>query len=97
MGAALEFEWDEAKAQSNLAKHAVPFAYAVHVFVDPDCVDIDASRTADGEDRRKAVGRIGAHLYAVVYTRRAGRIRLISARRCNRSEEKAYGDGSLHT
>ena len=90
-----EFEWDEAKANGNLAKHGVPFSYATRVFLDDELIDIDVSRTADGESRRKIVGVIEGRLYSVVYTRRAGRIRLISARRCNATEEKHYGP--LHT
>jgi uncharacterized DUF497 family protein len=27
------FEWDDAKAASNLAKHGVPFAFAARVFL----------------------------------------------------------------
>jgi uncharacterized protein len=86
-----EFEWDEAKAQANLAKHGVPFAYAARVFLDPYRVDLDTTRAADGEARRKLVGAVERRLYAVVYTVRRGRIRLISARRCNAKEERAYG------
>lgn len=91
----VEFEWGDAKASSNLAKHGVPFSYATRVFLDDEIVDFDVSRTVDGESRRKAVGVIDGRFYAVVYTRRAGRIRLISARRCNATEEKHYGP--LHT
>lgn len=86
-----EFEWDDAKASSNLVKHGVPFAYATRVFLDDGIVDFDVSRAVDGESRRKVVGAIEGRLFAVVYTRRAGRIRMISARRCNASEEKRYG------
>lgn len=52
------FEWDDAKAASNLAKHGVPFDYATRVFLDVAVVDFNASREADGEARRKAVGLI---------------------------------------
>ncbi len=95
MDAALEFEWDDAKAESNLAKHGVPFAYATQLFLDAQRVDLDVTRPADGEVRRKAIGVIEGRLFAVVYTVREGRCRLISARRCNANEEKRYGP--LHT
>jgi uncharacterized DUF497 family protein len=85
------FEWDDAKARSNLAKHGVPFAYATRVFLDPHMVELDASREGDGEVRRKAVGLIEGRLYAVVHTDRGGICRLISARRTNATEQKAYG------
>jgi len=52
------FEWDDANAASNLAKHGVPFDYATRVFLDQAVVDFDASREADGEAPRKAIGLI---------------------------------------
>ena len=91
MAEGLAFEWDEAKARSNLAKHGVPFAYAARVFLDPRRAEFDASREADGEVRRKAVGRIEGRLFTVVFTYRQERVRLISARRSHASEERAYG------
>lgn len=87
----LAFEWDDAKAEANAAKHGVPFPYATLVFLDGGRVDLDASRTVDGEPRRKVIGRIEGRLYAVVYTPRGDNLRLISARRCNANEEKHYG------
>jgi len=89
--ASRNFSWDDAKAQSNLAKHGVEFAYATRVFLDPNRVEFDASREGEGEIRRKAVGRIEGKLYVVVHTDREGVVRIISARRTNTAEERAYG------
>ena len=86
------FDWDDAKAASNLAKHGVPFDYAARVFLDEVAVDFDASREADGERRRKAVGRIEGRVFTVVYVRRSETIRIISARRANTAERRAYGE-----
>lgn len=86
-----EFEWDDEKAASNEAKHGVPFAYAARVFLDDGRVDFDTSRSLDGEDRRKVVGKIEGRLYCVVYTLRGRVRRLISTRRANTKESKAYG------
>lgn len=86
-----QFEWDDLKAESNLAKHGVPFAYAVRVFLDPDLTDFDASKPEDGEVRRKAVGVIDGRLFTVVYTERNSLTRVISARRCNAAEARRYG------
>jgi len=91
MAGGREFEWDAAKAEANLVKHGVPFAYAARVFLDARMVDIDASRTGDREARRKAIGLIEGRLVVVVYTDRDGVCRLISARRTNVKEERAYG------
>ncbi len=85
------FQWDDAKAASNLAKHGVPFDYAARVFLDEAVVDFDASRETDGEARRKAVGQIEGRVFTVVYVRRRDAIRIISARRANAMERKAYG------
>ena len=85
------FDWDDAKAASNLAKHGVPFDYATRVFLDEAVVDFDASREADGEARRNAIGLIEGRVFAVVYVQRKEAIRIISARRANGTERKAYG------
>lgn len=91
MGVERDFEWDDAKADSNVAKHGVSFAYAARVFLDPGVVDFDASQPHDGEVRRKAVGMVEGRVFTVVYTTRDGVTRIISARRCNAKEGKSYG------
>ncbi len=91
MDAPREFEWNDGKAFANEAKHGVPFDYATRVFLDDSRVDLDASRSSDGEDRRKIIGAIEGRLYCVVYTMRGTVCRVISARRANGKESKAYG------
>ena len=85
------YEWDVAKAASNLAKHGVSFLDATEVFEDPGRVEVDVSHTADDEVRFKIVGTFEGRLLAVVYTLRGDTVRLISARPTNRAEEKLYG------
>jgi uncharacterized DUF497 family protein len=63
-----QFEWDDAKAASNFAKHAVEFDFAIRVFLDPLRADFDVSRAADSEERRKAVGDVDGEIFTVVYT-----------------------------
>ena len=84
------FEWDDAKAARNFAKHSVEFEFAVRVFLDEARADFDASRVADGEVRRKVVGMINGELFTVVYTQRQRVVRVISARRSNVKESRAY-------
>jgi uncharacterized protein len=95
MFAPREFEWDEAKAASNYLKHRVSFPFAVRLFDDPRRVDYDVSRVAEGEARRKVVGRIGRRLFTVVYTLRGSACRMISARSPNQAEEERYGPDPL--
>ena len=86
----MEFEWDPAKAAANERKHGLAVQVAIVVFSDPNWLDLDVTREADGESRRKAVGRIGEHVFTLVYTRRDAVVRLISARRANVQELKEY-------
>jgi uncharacterized DUF497 family protein len=89
------FEWDDAKAASNLAKHGVSFTYATRVFLDAALIDLDAFQPGDREIRRKAIGMIEGRIFTVVYTVRGSVVRIISARRCSAKEGKAYG--SVHS
>ena len=86
-----EFEWDDAKASANEAKHSVRFDYAAAVFLDDNRLDLDTTRASDGEERRKTIGLIEGKLYTVVYTLRSSVCRLISTRRSNAKESRSYG------
>jgi uncharacterized DUF497 family protein len=85
-----EFEWDPVKAASNLRKHGVPFPYATGVFDDPRRLETLDARRRYGEERRVTIGTIDGRVYVVAYTRRRAVIRLISARRANGRETRAY-------
>ncbi|HEX8666102.1 MAG TPA: BrnT family toxin [Beijerinckiaceae bacterium] len=95
MFAPREFEWDEAKAESNEAKHGFHFEHLIAVFLDPARVDYDVSRPEEGEFRRKSIGLIEGRLFTVVYTLRGPVHRIISARKANPQERKRYGDCPL--
>ena len=85
----MAFQWDAAKRSANLAKHGIDFGDAVQIFEGPVLEKIDRRRDY-GEDRIAAIGvAMGLELY-VVYTVRGGERRIISARRANRHERKAY-------
>jgi uncharacterized protein len=86
----LIFEWDDAKAASNLVKHGIGFDAAKAVFRDPFAVEFE-DRTAEyGEIRLKIIGMAGGHLLSVIYTERQERIRMISARKADRTERQIY-------
>jgi len=61
----LKFEWDPAKAQSNLAKHGVSFELATRVWDDPLHVVL-ADGFEGGEQRWHAVGLVGEIVLLVV-------------------------------
>ena len=87
----MTFEWDEAKAVANLAKHGVSFDEAKTVFDDPLYVDFyDPDHSVD-EPRYIIIGtsRQG-RLLILSYTERNSAIRLISARELTSTEREAY-------
>ena len=88
-----EFEWDDAKAEANLRRHKLSFQAATRVFEDP-FVLIEQDLSEDyGEDRFLATGRVEGLLVIVAYTERGDRIRIISARKANSNEQRAYDQG----
>jgi uncharacterized DUF497 family protein len=92
----LNFDWEAAKAESNLAKHRVSFDDAIEVFADPLVAVVATIREQDREERFKAIGRIAHRLFTIVYTERDGGKRIISARPSNRNEKKRYNDRPPH-
>jgi uncharacterized protein len=96
----LEFEWDPAKAASNVAKHGVSFQEASTVFADLLSSTFSDPGHSLGEDRFVIFGMSQrARLLAIMYSERLRReegvevIRIISAREATRGERLAYEEG----
>jgi uncharacterized DUF497 family protein len=87
----VDYEWDEAKAASNLDKHGVSFEEAVTIFGDPLYIDFyDPDHSVD-EHRYLILGQSTAgRLLIVSYTERDEVVRLINAREVTSSERTAY-------
>lgn len=86
----MEFEYDPAKSDANLAKHGIDFGAAQALWDDVMRVEVPA-RTVD-ESRWLVVGRIGGEHWSAVVTYRQDRIRIISVRR-SRDEEVSIYEG----
>ncbi|MFZ1991222.1 MAG: BrnT family toxin, partial [Alphaproteobacteria bacterium] len=71
-----EFEWDDAKAAANAAKHGVPFELAKAIFGDPFAIELMDDRHDYGEERWTILGMAGNRLLFVAYTMRGERIRI---------------------
>jgi len=85
------FEWDEAKARSNVRKHRVSFEEAVTVFDDPMALTLDDSEHSDDERRFVTVGFSNrGRLLVVCHSDRPGRIRIINSRTADRRERSYY-------
>ena len=54
----IRFEWDEAKAKSNLRKHGVRFEDAMLVFADPFAL-VEQDRSEGTELRWQTLGLVG--------------------------------------
>ena len=88
--AAERFEWDEAKASANQAKHGVSFPDAAHVFDDLSRLEWFDDREDYGEDRFVTIGLVEGREIVVVYTMRGDSRRLIMARRATQREREEY-------
>ena len=83
------FEWDPNKERLNRRKHGVSFADTFAVFEDPNALTSDDDER--GEERYVTMGMdCFGRLSVVVYTWRGKKIRIISARRANKSEVRLY-------
>ena len=80
-----EFEWDERKRAINRQKHDLDLLRGTLLFDGRK----ETSRRA-GEERFITTGEIEGRFYTVVWTWRAGSVRLISFRRARHAEERAY-------
>jgi len=85
-----EFEWDDFKAAANARKHGVTFEEARGVFRDPLAIEFVDDREAYGEDRFVLIGMTQSRVLVVVYVLREQRNRIISARKAEPNERRAY-------
>jgi uncharacterized DUF497 family protein len=85
------YEWDSAKAAANLTKHRVSFDEAASVFLDPHAITFRDPDHSDNEERDITIGRSARRrVLFVAHANRSGRIRIISARRATRREQRQY-------
>lgn len=85
-----DFEWDDAKAEANEAKHGVSFEEAVSVLIG-DAIVAELADVLDAS-RLITVGYSAAvRLLLVVSTERGERVRIISARRATKAEARHFG------
>ena len=85
----MDLEWGQRKADRNLRKHGVDFADAGTVLHDHRAITIPDEESA--EDRFVTVGLDAlGRVLVVVYTWRAERARIISARRATPGERRRY-------
>ncbi len=92
------FDWDDAKAVSNVRKHRVSFQMALQVFLDPFRLELKDERFPYDEHRYNVIGSIAGRLFHVSYTVRrtdddGDLYWIISARPAVPKERRRYHDG----
>jgi uncharacterized protein len=85
----MTYEWDPAKARTNLRKHGIDFADAATVFSDDYALTIPDENP--DEERFISIGMDAlGRILVVVFTWRGQRIRIISARKAESHEREQY-------
>jgi uncharacterized DUF497 family protein len=89
----IEFSWDARKARENIRKHKVPFEEASTVFYDESAIEFFDPEHSINEERFLMLGLSGRlRIMVVCYCLRkeGSEIRIISARKATKKEEKVY-------
>lgn len=87
----MNFDWDDAKNDSNIDKHGVTFTMAARIWQNPGALLVEKDDRDYQEDRYIAQGlHPSGTLLVVVSTYRGDDIRIISARKAEPKERKRY-------
>ncbi len=85
----MQLEWDDAKNSQNRQKHGFEFAEAAAVFAG-ECLTLRDHRVDYGEERFITLGLLKGCVVVIAHTPRGEKTRVISMRKGNRREQKAY-------
>ena len=91
----MKFEWDRKKENINIKKHGVTFEQASYVFADPFALNRFDEEHSEDEERWVLLGKsLNQTILLVAHTFRDNDgkefVRIISARKATKKEEKAY-------
>ena len=92
----IEFSWDARKARENIRKHKASFEEASTVFYDESAIEFFDPEHSSDEERFLMLGLSGRlRIMVVCYCLRkeGSEIRIISARKATKKEEKVYIQG----
>ena len=85
------FEWDDNKNDGNFVTHGISFDFIKGNFSsDQNFIEFPDLRKDYGELRIIRLMKIFEKIFYIVYTTREEKIRLISARKADKGEEKYY-------
>jgi uncharacterized DUF497 family protein len=92
----LRFTWDESKSKANQKKHGISFEEAQTVFFDENAIEFFDPDHSESEDRFLLLGLSSSLRILVVshcYRKKESLIRIISARKATKKEQKVYTGG----
>jgi len=85
------FEWDKGNITKNPNKHQILNHRSEENFLDEDLLTVEDIKHSQKENRQIAIGKtFDKTLLFIVFTIRNKKIRIISARKANTKEKKAY-------
>lgn len=85
----MEYEWDEAKRQSNIQKHGLDFVGIETAFAGTTLTILD-DRFDYGESRFITLGILSGRVVVIAHTETPDVIRIISVRKATKNEEANY-------
>ena len=85
----MNFEYDENKSIKNKEKHKIDFEEAKSLWNNENALVVPAN-TIENETRYAIISKINMKCYVAIFTIRDNKYRIISVRRCRKSEEKSY-------
>jgi len=87
----MTFEWDENKELLNINKHKFSFTEASEAFYDYFAIIFDDIEHSQIEKREILIGYTKSYkLIVVIFTERNNKIRIISARKATKIEQKYH-------
>ncbi|MCL2174002.1 BrnT family toxin [Candidatus Saccharibacteria bacterium] len=75
----MKFEYDTNKGRANFAKHGISFEDARSAFADENRKIYPDKLHSNAEQREICLGKVNGNILTVVFTKRKGVIRIISA------------------
>jgi uncharacterized DUF497 family protein len=88
------FDWDRDKNLSNIEKHGISFKEAALTFFDPNAIMLADNVHSQNEERFLLIGFSEQYRLLTVchcYMENNDVVRIITARKATKSEEKIYG------
>jgi uncharacterized DUF497 family protein len=91
----MDYDWDDAKGATNVAKHGIDFLDTIDALTDPHRVEDVDDGFASGEERMRTIGMTrGSILFVVTTMRDENLCRIIPARKATRHEQDRYYAGT---